>query len=67
MANLIIKPDTGKNKTLAEALKEKKTQWDMEYSALEATKVNEILPRVAHTRDYFSCKYCEFQDTWWAK
>ena len=49
------------NKALAQEISDKAV------GILEATKVNEILPRVAHTRDYFSCKYCEFQDTCWAK
>ena len=33
---------------------------------LEATKANEILPRVAFSRDFFDCKWCEFQDRCWS-
>ena len=35
---------------------------DKAVNILEATKANEILPRVAFSRDFFDCKWCEFQD-----
>ena len=39
---------------------------DKAVKILEASKANEILPRIAQTRDYFSCKYCEYQDKCWS-
>ena len=48
------------NKALAQDISDKAV------TILEATKANELLPRVAQSRDYFSCKYCEFQDTCWS-
>ncbi len=37
-----------------------------EDSILEATKANEVLPRVAFSKDFFDCKWCEFQDRCWS-
>jgi hypothetical protein len=48
------------NKALAQEVSDKAV------SILEATKANEILPRLAQSRDYFACKYCEFQDSCWS-
>ena len=48
------------NKALAQDISDKAV------TILEATKANELLPRVAQSRDYFACKYCEFQDTCWS-
>ena len=39
---------------------------DKAVNILEATKANEILPRVAFSRDFFDCKWCEFQDRCWS-
>lgn len=32
---------------------------------LQATKANEMLPRIAANKDYFACKWCEFKETCW--
>ena len=48
------------NKALAQEISDKAV------TILEATKANEVLPRIAQSRDYFACKYCEFQDTCWS-
>ena len=32
---------------------------------LQATKANEMLPRVASNSDYFTCKFCDFRQTCW--
>ena len=48
------------NKALAQEVSDKAV------SILEATKANEMLPRLAQSRDYFACKYCEFQDSCWS-
>jgi len=48
------------NKALAQEVSDKAV------SILEATKANEMLPRMAQSRDYFACKYCEFQDSCWS-
>jgi len=48
------------NKALAQEIS------DEAVSILEATKANEVLPRIAQSRDYFACQYCEFQDTCWS-
>ena len=39
---------------------------DKAVNILEATKANEILPRIAFSRDFFDCKWCEFQDRCWS-
>jgi hypothetical protein len=48
------------NKALAQDVSDKAV------SILEATKANEMLPRLAQSRDYFACKFCEFQDSCWS-
>ena len=39
---------------------------DKAVTILEATKANDMLPRIAQSRDYFACKFCEFQDSCWS-
>jgi len=39
---------------------------DKAVNILEATRANEILPRLAFSRDFFDCKWCEFQDRCWS-
>jgi len=39
---------------------------DKAVNILEATKANEVLPRVAFSKDFFDCKWCEFQDRCWS-
>ena len=48
------------NKALAQEVSDKAVL------ILEATKANEMLPRLAQSRDYFACKFCEFQDSCWS-
>ncbi len=48
------------NKALAQEISDKAV------SILEATKANDMLPRIAQSRDYFACKFCEFQDSCWS-
>ena len=48
------------NKVLAQEISDKAV------NILEATKANEILPRIAFSRDFFDCKWCEFQDRCWS-
>lgn len=40
---------------------------DTGVAILQATKAQEMLPRVAANSDYFTCKYCEFAKTCWDK
>jgi len=47
------------DKALAQKISDKGVQ------ILTATKASEMLPRIAHNRDYFSCKWCEFNSTCW--
>ena len=47
------------DKALAQKISDKGVQ------ILTATKSSEMLPRIAHNRDYFSCKWCEFNNTCW--
>tara|TARA_R110002012_G_scaffold1954_3_gene9321 strand:+ start:1329 stop:2120 length:792 start_codon:yes stop_codon:yes gene_type:complete len=47
------------DKALAQKISDKGVQ------ILTATKASEMLPRIAHNRDYFSCKWCEFNNTCW--
>ena len=48
------------NKSLAQEMSDKAV------NILEATKANEVLPRVAFSKDFFDCKWCEFQDRCWS-
>jgi hypothetical protein len=48
------------NKVLAQEISDKAV------NILEATKANEILPRIAFSRDFYDCKWCEFQDKCWS-
>ena len=48
------------NKSLAQEMSDKAV------NILEATKAKEVLPRVAFSKDFFDCKWCEFQDRCWS-
>jgi hypothetical protein len=48
------------NKSLAQEMSDKAV------NILDATKAKETLPRVAYSRDFFDCKWCEFQDRCWS-
>jgi len=48
------------NKALAQEMSDKAV------NILDATKAKETLPRVAYSRDFFDCKWCEFQDRCWS-
>ena len=48
------------NKSLAQEISDKAV------NILDATKEKETLPRVAYSRDFFDCKWCEFQDRCWS-
>ena len=48
------------NKNLAQEMSDKAV------NILEATKAKETLPRVAFSKDFFDCKWCEFQDRCWS-
>ena len=38
---------------------------DKAVNILAASKVGDILPRVAQSKDFFLCKFCEFRETCW--
>lgn len=38
---------------------------DKAVNILTAAKAGDILPRIAHTKDFFLCKFCEFKETCW--
>ena len=38
---------------------------DRAVNILTAAKANDILPRVAQSKDFFLCKFCEFRETCW--
>ena len=38
---------------------------DKAVNILTASKVGDILPRVAQSKDFFLCKFCEFRETCW--
>ena len=40
---------------------------DRAVNILTAAKANDILPRIAQSRDFFHCKMCEFQNTCWGE
>ena len=43
------------------------TTSDKAVNILEATKANEILPRIAQNDDFYLCKMCDFYQTCWNK
>ena len=47
------------NQELAQAASDKAV------NILTASKVGDILPRVAQSKDFFLCKFCEFRETCW--
>ena len=32
---------------------------------IQATRANEMLPRIANESNYFTCKFCEYRNTCW--
>tara|TARA_R110000803_G_scaffold8287_1_gene26624 strand:- start:847 stop:1638 length:792 start_codon:yes stop_codon:yes gene_type:complete len=38
---------------------------DKGVNILIATKASDMLPRIAHNKEYFTCKWCEFNKTCW--
>mgnify|MGYP003145826414 CR=1 FL=1 len=40
---------------------------DRAVNILTAAKAGDILPRIAHTKDFFLCKFCEYRETCWEK
>jgi len=40
---------------------------DKAVNIIKATKVEEMLPRVAQNNDYYGCKWCEFRNTCWSE
>tara|TARA_R100000935_G_scaffold25704_1_gene45533 strand:- start:2887 stop:3675 length:789 start_codon:yes stop_codon:yes gene_type:complete len=38
---------------------------DKAVNILTAAKAGDILPRIAHSKDFFLCKFCEFTETCW--
>ena len=40
---------------------------DRAVNILTAAKANDILPRIAQSKDFFLCKFCEFQDSCWGE
>ena len=38
---------------------------DKAVNILTAAKANDILPRIAQSKDFFLCKFCEFRETCW--
>lgn len=49
------------NKPLAQSISDKAVL------ILQATKANDVLPRIAQNEDFFQCKWCEFHATCWEK
>lgn len=49
------------NQTLAQQASDKAV------NILTAAKANDILPRIAQSRDFFLCKFCEYRETCWAE
>jgi len=49
------------NKELAQKVSDKAVQ------ILEASKSNDILPRIAQNDDFYLCKFCDYRNTCWAK
>ena len=47
------------NRELAQAASDKAV------NILTAAKAGDILPRIAQTRDFYLCKFCEFRETCW--
>ena len=47
------------NKALAQ------TASDRAVNILTASKAGDILPRVAHSKDFFLCKFCDYRETCW--
>jgi hypothetical protein len=41
------------------------TASDKAVNILTAAKSGDILPRIAQTRDFYLCKFCEFRETCW--
>jgi len=41
------------------------TASDKAVNILTAAKAGDILPRIAQTRDFYLCKFCEFRETCW--
>ena len=40
---------------------------DKAVDILTSIKANDILPRIAQSRDFFLCKFCEYQDSCWGE
>ncbi len=40
---------------------------DKAVNILTAAKANDILPRIAQSKDFFLCKFCEYRKTCWAE
>ena len=40
---------------------------DKAVNILTAAKANDMLPRIAQSKDFFLCKFCEYQNTCWAE
>lgn len=49
------------DKELAQKISDKAVQ------ILEATKCNDILPRIAQSDDFYLCKFCDYRKTCWEK
>ena len=47
------------NRELAQAASDKAV------NILTAAKAGDILPRIAQTKDFYLCKFCEFRETCW--
>ena len=40
---------------------------DKAVDILTSIKANDILPRIAQSRDFFLCKFCEYQNSCWGE
>ena len=40
---------------------------DRAVNILTAAKANDILPRIAQSKDFFLCKFCEYRDSCWGE
>jgi hypothetical protein len=40
---------------------------DRAVNILTAAKANDMLPRIAQSKDFFLCKFCEYQDSCWGE